>query len=188
MLQVKPKYRFRVLANNFGPINPQQQLDLTRQVATVTRPSITQEPVWVDAYNSKMHYLGKHTWNPITLVVRDDITNAVTSLVSYQLQKQLNHYEQTGFAAGVNYKFTLLIQMMDGSNSGILDEWFLEGCSVSEAQYGDLDSAASDPTLITMTIPYDNATLSNGTVEEGLPNSVMPSPVDPSQGGVTLGS
>lgn len=187
MLQPKPKYRFRVLASNFGPVNPQQQLDLTRQVASVGKPSVSFESVPVDSYNSKMWYAGKHTWETLQLTLRDDITNTVVSLVNYQVQKQLNHFEQTGFSAGVDYKFQLLLQMMDGSDTGVLEQWFLEGCFITQVQYGELEYSASDPTIITLTIQFDNATDGDGTTEEGIGNNVMPDPALPTGTGPILG-
>ena len=116
ILQPKLKYRFRVLTTNFGPINNQK--DLTRQVMNVTKPKLNFEEVQIDSYNSRAWVAGKHTWEMVTLVVRDDITNTVSKLVGHQMQKQLNHFEQTAPAAGVNYKFVMRLQTLDGGNLG----------------------------------------------------------------------
>lgn len=169
MLQPKPAYRFRVRVLNFG--DEQQLEDLSRQVATASRPTLDQAPVTVDSYNSKAYYAGKHEWQPIEVVVRDDITNRVTRLVGQQVQKQLNHFEQTGFAAGINYKFNMYMEMLDGGNVKVLEEWFLEGCFLSNVNWGSLDYASSEPTMITMSIRYDNAQYAG---EDGDDRGVFP--------------
>lgn len=170
MLQPKPRHRFRVVVVNFG--SGSNQGDLSRQVMTVGKPTVNYEPVVVDSYNSKAYYSGKHEWDTIQLVVRDDISNAVSKLVAEQQQKQLNHFEQTGFVAGVNYKFTMFIDTLDGgntvgtpgtngipgANNGILERWTIEGCFLTNVSYGDLDYSSSDPQTITMTIRPDNCT------------------------------
>ncbi|MCS7317105.1 MAG: hypothetical protein NZZ41_02130 [Candidatus Dojkabacteria bacterium] len=155
ILQPKPKHRFRVLVTNFGPRNA--QYELTRQTQSISRPSIEYPPVEVHSYNSRAYYAGKHSWNEVQLTVRDDISNRVTRLVGFQIQKQLNHFEQTGYPAGSNYKFSTRIQILDGGNSKMLEEWFLEGCFLSRVEYDTMEYSSSEPTMITMTIRYDNA-------------------------------
>jgi hypothetical protein len=161
ILQPKFKYRFRVRLINFGPLAG--GLDITQNVVKVDRPKVQYEEVEVHAYNSRAYYAGKHQWQPITLDVRDDVTNAVARLVGHQVQKQMNHFEQTSFLAGVNYKFSTLIEVMDGGNDGVLETWTLEGCWLQDIQYDTLDYGDSTSFLtISMTMRYDNATLSDG--------------------------
>lgn len=155
LLQPKPKYRFRVRVANFGTNLDQE--DITRQVLSVTKPQIEHEIVEVHSYNSRAYYAGKHSWNTITLVLYDDITNAASSAVLAQQQKQLNHFEQTGWAAGMNYKFDMFIETLDGGNIKILDQWFIEGCFISGTEFGDFDYSASESSTISLTIRYDNA-------------------------------
>ena len=61
----------------------------------VTRPKITHESI-PDSYNSRMYMMGKHTWEPITITLRDDIANNLTKLVGRQVQSQLNARNQAG--------------------------------------------------------------------------------------------
>ena len=56
----------------------------------ITRPNLTFDQVTLDVYNSKVYVAGKHTWDPITINVRDDVNNAVTKLVGEQVQKQFD--------------------------------------------------------------------------------------------------
>lgn len=160
LLQLKYKYRYRVRVINFGPI--QGGLELSQQVQSVSKPKVSHEEVPVHSYNSTAYYAGKHTWEPITLVVKDDVTNAVSRMVGHQLQKQLNHFEQTGFMAGMNYKFTTIIESMDGGNDVVLETWTLEGCFLQNTDYMELDYSDSSFQTITMSIRFDNATLADG--------------------------
>ena len=160
LLMPKLKYRFRVRFINFGPIAG--GLELTQQVMNMTKPSIAYEPVPLDSYNSRAYVHGKHTWESCTCTLRDDITNTVSTLVGHQVQKQVNHFEQTAYAAGQNYKFTTLTEVMDGGNDVVLEQWQLEGCFLENVAWGDMDYSGSDPQTIALTIRYDNATQSGG--------------------------
>ena len=59
----------------------------------------------IDVYNSRVYLAGKHTWEPITLNLREDVNNNVQKLVGEQLQKQFDFYEQSSAASGkdINY-------------------------------------------------------------------------------------
>ena len=85
ILQPKLNYRFRVQVAGFGGVAT-NTTEFTRQVMNVTRPKITHESIPVDSYNSRMYMMGKHTWEPITITLRDDIANNLTKLVGRQVQ------------------------------------------------------------------------------------------------------
>jgi len=186
ILQPKLKYRFRVRTVSFGPTGPREQINLTQQVMNITKPKISQEEVVIDSYISKAWVAGKHTWEPITLVVRDDITNAVSRLVGHQLQKQVNHFEQTSPAAGVNYKFATFIETLDGGNDVVQEQWVLEGCWLQNVDYDILDYAAgADVQMITMTVRFDSATMVETfiidpdlTLISGIPGNQLAAPVN----------
>ena len=113
LLMPKLKYRFRVTFDNFGvPGTP--TTELTKQVITVTRPNVSFEEIKLPVYNSVVKIAGKHTWQDVTLNLRDDVTNAVTSLVGQQLQKQFDFFEQSGAASGIDYKFLSIIYRISG--------------------------------------------------------------------------
>lgn len=159
-LALKIKHRFRVRVINFGPIAG--GLEFAQQVQSVKKPTISYEPVDVHAYNSTSYYAGKHKWESINITLKDDLTNNVAKLVGHQIQKQLNHYEQTAFAAGVNYKFVTIIETMDGGNDTVVETWTLEGCFLENVEYGELEYSESGYQTIALTIRYDNATLADG--------------------------
>lgn len=160
LLQLKYKNRWRVRVVNFGPIAG--GLDFTQQVQSANKPKISHEEVEVHSYNSTAYYAGKHKWESIQIVLKDDLTNNVAKLVGHQLQKQLNHFEQTAFASGINYKFVTIIETMDGGNDTVIDTWTLEGCFLQNVEYAELDYAESGFQTITLTVRFDNATQANG--------------------------
>lgn len=157
MVMPKLQYRFRVQLYNFGQGNG-STLELTQNVVSVTRPSLTHDEVTLDSYNSKVYLAGKHTWEPITLTVRDDINNTVTKQIAQQLQKQLNQGLQSAPVAGRDYKFGLVIEQLDGSQPGtVLETWSLNGCFIQNANYGENNYATSDVMQVTLQIRYDAA-------------------------------
>lgn len=161
MLMPKLKYRFRVTLDNFGvPGTP--TTELTKQVMNVSRPNVQFEEIKLPIYNSTVKLAGKHTWQDMTLTLRDDVTNAVTTLVGQQLQKQFDFFEQSSAASGIDYKFTTRIELLDGGNGAntptVLEAFDLLGCYIKQAEYqgGDYGSA-TDIIDIKLTIAYDNA-------------------------------
>ena len=159
LLMPKLQYRFRVILENFGISTPRSEI--TKQVVDVTRPNITFDQITLEAYNSRVYMAGKHTWDPITLNVRDDVNNEVTKLTGEQLQKQFDFFEQSSAASGSDFKFTSRIEILDGGNGAntptTLETFELFGCYLDNVQYGTLAYATSDPVQITMSIRYDNA-------------------------------
>jgi len=155
LVQPKLQYRFRVLLNEFGS---GENLELTSQVVSVSRPSLTHDDVIIDVYNSRINLAGKHTWDAITLTVRDDVTGLVTRAIAAQMQKQVDHANQSSIKAGGGYKFGMAIENLDGSQpANVLDAWQLVGCYIQNVNYGENNYATSDPLQITIAIKYDNA-------------------------------
>jgi hypothetical protein len=159
LLMPKLKYRFRVVTQNFGTINPSAQTDLTSQVVSAGRPSIQHNRNSLHSYNNVVYIPQKPEWQTLEVVLRDDVTNSVSRLVAAQLQKQMNHYDQTSFEAGINYKFQMQISTLDGSIANEpLENWYIEGCFLETVSYDQFDYSSSDPMQITLTMSFDNAT------------------------------
>jgi hypothetical protein len=159
LLMPKLQYRFRVLFQNFGVSKP--TTELTKQVMSATRPSPEFDEITLDVYNSRIKMAGKPKWGDMTVVVRDDVSGAVSKLVGEQVQKQFDFFEQSSAASGIDYKFTTLIELLDGGNGAneavVLETFEVYGCYVSKAEYKQGDYKANDPMDITLTIKYDNA-------------------------------
>lgn len=189
MLQPKLAYRFRVVFQNFGTNNYLREL--TANVQSVDRPKVQHEAIPVHSYNSIAYVMGKHEWQEISIELRDDITNAVTSAVHSQIQKQLNHFEQIGPVAGTNYKFSMQIHTLDGTTAEEMESWQLDGCYISGTDEGAYNYESGNEFMkMTLTIRYDNATLlsgpntNDGTTVGGDP---FPNLLDGFTGGTSIG-
>jgi len=164
LLMPKLKYRFRVTFVGFGANN--NTFELTKQVVTAGRPSVSWENVELNVYNSKINYAGKYTWDAVQIVLRDDVTNAVTQLVGQQIQKQFDFFEQSSAASGSDYKFQTNIEILDGGNGTnsptTLEQFELYGCYIQKAAYQQGDYKTSDAMDITLDLKFDNALQYNG--------------------------
>lgn len=158
MLMPKLKYRFRVMFENFGVSTP--TTELTKQVQSAARPNLQFANQVIEIYNSKINYAGKPTWQTVAIVLRDDVTGSVSKLVGEQLQKQFDFFEQASAASGVDYKFTMRIEMLDGGNGAntpqVLETWECYGCYVTAANWQSLAYGEQGPATIDLTIQPDN--------------------------------
>jgi len=166
LLMPKLKYRFRVQLERFGVTG--QTTELTKQVVTASRPQVQFENQTIHVYNSSIKYAGKHTWQDMTLTLRDDVGGEVTRRVGEQLQKQFDFFEQASAASGIDYKFNTRIEMLDGGNGSrnepvVLETWEIVGCYLQQVNYNELAYAESTPMEIALTITYDNAIQTDGT-------------------------
>lgn len=157
ILMPKQKWRFRVtFLGTFGGQSDTRVV--TQSVVSCSRPKVNHDEVVLDSYNSRVYIQGKHSWDEITVTVRDDITNAVTRLIGTQEQRQVNHFQQTTPAAASDYKFEMQLEVLDGTNAGATEVWYLEGCYIKNLSYSDSDYSSNEPLTLEMTIRYDNAT------------------------------
>ena len=159
LLMPKLKYRFRASFENFGVSTP--RTELTKQVIDITRPSISFDEMEVPVYNSKIYLVGKHTWENVTVNLRDDVNGGVTKLVGEQVQKQFDFMEQSSASSGIDYKFITRFEILDGGNGAnapsVLETWELYGCFLQNVNYGDLNYATAEPATVSMNIRFDNA-------------------------------
>ena len=159
LLMPKLKYRFRMIFENFGVSTP--RTELTKQIVSTARPQVQFEEIAVPIYNSTLKLAGKHSWQDLECVLRDDAGGNVSKLVGEQLQKQLDFYEQASASAGIDYKFLTRLEILDGGNGNytpvVLETWELYGCYVKSVNYGDLNYGTSEAVTVTMTLAYDNA-------------------------------
>jgi hypothetical protein len=159
LLMPKLQYRFRVLFLNFGV--GASTTELTKQVIDINRPTPTFAEITLPVYNSTLYLAGKHSWNELTVNIRDDAQNAVARLVGQQLQKQMDFVEQASAATGQDYKFQTNIEILDGGNGTavpqVLETWECYGCFLKTATYGSLNYTNSEAVTIQLAIRYDNA-------------------------------
>jgi hypothetical protein len=159
LLMPKLKFRFRAQFDNFGVSNP--KTELTKQIVSFARPSVTFDPVEIPVYNSRIYIAGKPTWEAVQVVLRDDAGGNVSRLVGEQLQKQYDFMEQASASSGIDYKFITRLEMLDGGNGTsdptVLETWELYGCFLTNVNYNDADYSSNDAMTITVSVRYDNA-------------------------------
>lgn len=177
LLMPKLQYRFRVLLDGFGTTGgPDGVREISRQVVDVTRPNLSFEQITIDAYNSRSYLAGKHTWEPITLTLREDANNNVQKIVGQQLQRQFDFFEQQSAVSSGSYKFQTRIEILDGGNgtdgANVIDRFQLVGCYIESANYNTLAYATSDAVTTSLTIRYDNAVQFGGDDITGIGESV----------------
>lgn len=160
LLMPKLRYRFRVTLDGFG-VAGTPSTELTKQVMNVTRPVVKFDEIKLSAYNSTVKLAGRHSFDPATLTLRDDVTGAVTKKVGEQLQKQFDFFEQSSAASGSDYKFVTRIEILDGGNgantASVLETFELYGCYLESANYNSLSYSTNDPVTVALAIRYDNA-------------------------------
>lgn len=160
LLMPKLKYRFRVTFDNFGVAgNP--STELTKQVMTAARPDVSFEEIALPVYNSTVKLLGKHKFADTKVVLRDDASGVVSRKVGEQLQKQFDFFEQSGAASGIDYKFRMRVEILDGGNGQYepvtLESFEYLGCFIKQVTYAEASYSENAPMDLSLTITYDNA-------------------------------
>lgn len=157
-LMPKLKYRFRITFENFG--DGADIYELTKQVQTAAKPNVQFANQTIETYNSKINYAGKPTWQTIAVSLRDDQNGNVSRLVGAQMQKQFDFFEQASASAAADYKFKMVIEVLDGGNgdfkTGILERWECIGCYITQANWQSLSYSEATPQTIDLTIQPDN--------------------------------
>lgn len=152
---------------------------ITGNTVSVTRPTLSFDPVTLEVYNSRVYIPGKHTWNTVEIVMRDTVTNQTVKEIEKQLTRQIDMATQSVQRSAATFKFETTIETLDGSNpiggnlspENILDTWSLLGCYIENVAYGNNDYASSEPVTITVTLKYDNAIHAHSGSEDNLTSS-----------------
>jgi hypothetical protein len=190
MLMPKLKYRFRIQFENFGVSSG--TTELTKQVSTAVRPTVTFDNQTLGVYNSTINYAGKPKWSTMSIKLRDDVTGAVSKLVGEQLQKQFDFFEQSSAASGGDYKFTMRIEMLDGGNGNttptVLETWECYGCYIQSSNYETLSYSEQTAAEITLTIQPDNCVQTGNAAGLGTPGFPRTTSTNATGGGGQIGS
>jgi hypothetical protein len=159
LLMPKMKYRFRAVFENFGVST--DRVEMTKQVSDISRPNLNFNPFTIEVYNSKVNLVGKPSWEPVSVNLRDDAGGNVSRLVGEQIQKQFDFAEQSSASSGIDYKFVLKFEMLDGGNGAnaatVLETWELYGAFLTSVNYGEMNYGTSEAAMIQLSVTYDNA-------------------------------
>lgn len=187
IVQPKLKQRYRVTFSGgaFSPTSNGQAVSgqisstsMTQNMVTCARPQQQFNNTPLHSYNNIVYIPQKAEWQPIEMTLRDDISNTVTSLVSSQRSMQMNSYSQSAAPAGSNFKFTIQIDILDGTMAidNTIESFVLLGCYIESVNYDGLDFASSEPVMITLSIRYDDALQGDEVGLQGLISSLAANP------------
>lgn len=158
LLMPKLSYRFRV---TFDMGVSTDKVELTKQVESFSRPTVSFGDLDIPVYNSTVKLAGKPSWGDVSCTLRDDAGGNVSRLVGEQMQKQFDFFEQSSAASGGDYKFVTKCEILDGGNGAfeptVLETWELYGCYIREANYQELAYNTNDAVKIQLSLRYDNA-------------------------------
>ena len=169
ILHPKQKNRWRVTFANLGGGADSQPVSM--QAVRFARPKLNFAEVELHRYNSIAYIAGKHSWDPCTFTLQDDVTGTASTVLNSQFQKQqwLIGAEGQWLAAageGSLYKFVTYCDQLDG-NDVVIEKWTIEGCWIQAGSWGDLDYSSGDPIELEMTIRYDHARQAIGGYAQG---------------------
>lgn len=186
MLMPKLKYRFRV-----SFIGWDNSDFISQMVSDVKRPSWKMEKQTIDVYNSKINYAGKLSWDPIELTIRDSVKNETMQSLAAQLQRQFDFYEQSSAASSGDYKFDMVIEILDGMNGSnettVIERWECLGCFIESANYDTLDYKESTPVTIKLSIQPDAChQLIGGTGTERAGGTAVPKTLSDTSGSMVI--
>jgi len=172
IMHPKHKNRWRVIFNGLGGASGATAgtgNSLSLQAITVSRPSLDFDEIPLDRYNSRAYVAGKHTFDPCSITVEDDVTNRATNAIQTQLEMQQKLVGpsapwQASAATASSYKFGTIIELLDG-NETVTEAWKLEGCWLKNVNWEDLDFSDGGKVTIQLSIRFDHARqILNGAV------------------------
>lgn len=160
-LHPKQRNRWRLTFQGIGQGGPGNTADLSLQLISTNRPSLNFDEIQMDRYTTRAYVAGKYTWDPLNITFEDDVGGRASQIIRNQVENQQKLIGATGpwlnaAPTASGYKFGSKLSMMDG-NEGILEEWLLEGCFITNVNWGDLDYADGGAVQIQTTIRFDHA-------------------------------
>lgn len=126
-------------------------------LASGARPSITQGDIEIPFLNTSTFVLGRFTWEPIDMVLRDPIgPSAAQATMEWVRLGSESVTGRQGYAAG--YKKTVEVEMLDPSGV-VVEKWLLQGTFLTNVNFGDLSMDDDSLADINATMRYDRAIL-----------------------------
>jgi len=126
-------------------------------LASAARPSISQNEVEIPFLNTSTWVLGRFTWEPISITLRDPIgPSAAQAVMEWVRLGSESITGRQGYSSG--YKRQLSIEMLDPTGV-VVEKWMLDGAMVTNVNFGDLDFSDDSLSEITMDVRFDRAIL-----------------------------
>lgn len=154
---------FRVKVENFGSFDPAPSpYDITRQVKSVTLPSVTFEVATLPSYVSIVYAASRGQWEEGSMTFRDDISNGTRRRIENQIAKQKNFVDQTMALAASDYKFEMDVDILAGGGStgtgtaNVIRRYSYVGCFLTSVDDGEMQYENSNVKEVSARFRYDN--------------------------------
>jgi hypothetical protein len=122
-------------------------------VSSTSRPSAKINPVEIPFLNTSTYVAGRFTWAEIRVTFRDPIgPSASQALMEWFRLHAESVTGRMGYAAG--YKQPVELEMLDPTGV-VVEKWILEGCFITDLNFGDLDYSRDDIANITCSLRMD---------------------------------
>ena len=126
-------------------------------VESTGRPSIDINPVEIQFLNTSTFVAGRFKWNPMTIKFRDPIgPSATQALMEWVRLHAESVTGRMGYAAG--YKKDLYLEMLDPTGV-VVEKWILQGCSITDAKFNEVNYTNADIMKVDMTLQPDRCIL-----------------------------
>lgn len=121
------------------------------------RPSIKQGDTIISFLNTHTHVVGKYSWDPIPISLRDPIgPSASQALMEWVRLHSESATGRQGYAAG--YKRDVELEMLDPSGVSV-QRWILKNTMLTDVDFGSLSYDEDGLATIEATLVFDYAIL-----------------------------
>jgi len=134
--------------------NPGREVFILLQKAN--RPKFTNEEPEMHHNQEKAYFVGKQSWDPITLTWYDAEQNPDVSSKIWDWLNISNLIPQANVTKPEQYKSQASLEMLDGMGAPT-ETWQIYGAWPKEVSYSDLDYTNTDIALITCVVRFDRA-------------------------------
>lgn len=124
---------------------------------TASRPQVVFDETVIDYGNQKRYLSGKGTWQALSLTLYDPIVPSASQKVMEWIR--LNWENATGRMGYAQfYKKTINLKLLDPVGA-VVEDWEMQGTWIQDANFNDLDYAASEAVEIALVLRFDQASL-----------------------------
>jgi hypothetical protein len=122
-------------------------------VTSTSRPSAKIKDVEIPFLNTSTYVAGRFTWDAIKVQFKDPIgPSASQALMEWFRLHAESVTGRMGYAAG--YKKNVILEMLDPTGV-VVEKWILEGCFITDLNFGDLNYSQDELATIDCTLRMD---------------------------------
>jgi hypothetical protein len=126
-------------------------------VESAARPSIKIGSTEIQFLNTSTFVAGRFNWDPISVKFRDPIgPSAAQALMEWVRLHAESVTGRMGYAAG--YKKDVDLEMLDPTGVAV-EKWILQGCSITDAKFGEVNYTSADIMKVDLTLQPDRCIL-----------------------------